>query len=68
MSSGESTYQELLLKDRYAQAALSVGELKHPELKLVAVALMVLDERRFSEKGKRMGEDHLKQEARRLVE
>lgn len=61
-------YQEELLRDKYANAALSVHGLQQPRLKECAEYLMALDAMRYIEKGKDMTEDHLKQEARTWYE
>jgi hypothetical protein len=61
------TYQSALAKDRFAQAALSVvigGRcLLQPDLSDLAEHLYWLDRNRQRDKGKPMGDDHLKQEA-----
>ena len=61
------TYQEQLLTDRYAQAALSVNIkgalLQQPYLSSCAYHLLALDVKRIEEKGRPMSADHLKQEA-----
>ena len=56
------TYQEALLHNRFVQAAL-VTKLKHPALGRLAQHLCSMDEKRQREKGRKMSDDHLKQEA-----
>ena len=56
------TYQQDLLKDRFAQAALTT-KLKQPELGKLAFFLQGLNDKRLEEKGKPMSDDHLRQEA-----
>jgi len=61
------TYQEMLLRDRYANAALSVVKngrlLQQPKLSLCAKHLFLMNAKRMKEKGKEMSDDHLRQEA-----
>ena len=51
--------------DPYASAALSVGEMKQPQLLDCSWYLAEIDYKRYQEKGKMMTQDHLKQEARK---
>lgn len=55
--------QRELMHDRFALAALSVADLKQPELGECAWYLFDMDARRQIKKGKPMTDDHLKQEA-----
>ena len=61
------SFQAALMRDRYAQAALSVSvdgkRLLQPDLTDCAWHLKSLDVKREKEKGKQMSDDHLKQEA-----
>lgn len=61
------TIAEALLRDRFAQAALSVvidgRRLQQPQLTDLAWHLNALNYKRIAEKGKPMSDDHLKQEA-----
>lgn len=63
----DETFQSALLRDRFAQAALSVivdgKHLLQPDLIDLAWHLSVLNDKRIAEKGKPMSGDHLKQEA-----
>lgn len=62
------TYQEELLRDKYANAAMSVHGMQQPALAECAEYLMALDTMRYIEKGRYMTEDHLKQAARKWHE
>lgn len=67
MSVEGPSYQEMLLRNRFAQAALSVSvkgqRLLQPDLGDCAGHLSGLDFKRQQEKGQSMSNDHLKQEA-----
>ncbi len=63
-----TSISEQLIRDRFAQAALSANykgrRLQQPELSECAVYLWTMDDKRQTEKGKPpMNDDHLKQEA-----
>ena len=60
-------YQTTLMRDRFAQAAISIPRLQQPQLSECAKHLCELNQRRLAERGREMSDDHLKQAARQWL-